>query len=144
MNILNTNYLCIRLHSLGEIYLSPKPDGDFVTMAVPLPAEFHNTTGETIGLSLARVVASRLTGTAASVEVVYDAQAAAQILGAKVHRQRHPIRRAIRKAAMSLASTEWWVRSHREEQDEETEAAKVESDKERRVQGNEMADEGAK
>ena len=41
MNILNPNYLCIRLHSLGEIYLSPKSDGDFVTVAVPLPAAYR-------------------------------------------------------------------------------------------------------
>ena len=64
-----------------------------------------------IGLSLARVVARELTSAAASVEVVYDAQAAAQILGAKVHRQRHPVRRAIRKATTSSVSTEWWVQS---------------------------------
>ena len=103
---------------------------------MPLPAEFDNTTGETIGLSLARVVARGLTESAGSVEVVYDAQAAAQILGAKVHRQRHPVRRAVRKATTSSASTEWWVRSHQEEKEGETEAATIQSDKERRFQGN--------
>ena len=41
MNILNPNYLCIRLHSLGEIYLSPKSDRDFVTVAVHLPAAYR-------------------------------------------------------------------------------------------------------
>ena len=45
---------------------------------------------------------------------------------------------------MSSASTEWWVRSHQDEEVGETEAAKVQSDKERRVQGNDLADEGAK
>jgi hypothetical protein len=118
--------------------------GEWWRLAVPLPAEFDNTTGETIGLSLARVVARGLSESAASVEVVYDAQAAAQILGAKVHRQRHPVRRAVRKATTSSASTEWWVRSHQEEREGETEATTAQSDKERRIEGNEMADEGAK
>ena len=77
------------------------------SLDIPLGAESDNAMGETIGLSLARVVAKRLTVGAASVEVVYDAQAAPQILGAKVHRQRHLARRVVHKATTQSASTEW-------------------------------------
>ena len=106
---------------------------------MPLPAEYGHTTGETIGLSLARVVP----GGAASIEGVFNAQAAAQILGASGHRQRHPVRKAVHKASTNLSSTEWGVKSHQEEQAEQSAQGDPLADKDRKVLGNEPADEGA-
>ena len=79
----------------AEVGLVVQIAAEWWTLAIPLLAEFDNTTGETIGLSLERVVAKRRGEGAAGIEVVYDAQAAARILGAEGHRQRHPARRAV-------------------------------------------------
>ena len=115
------------------------------TLSVPLPAQYDTTTGETIGLAPARAVTKRLAEGAGSVKVVYNAQAAAQILEASGHRQRHPVRRAVHVATPEAESMEWGVRSHQEEK-EDGEGSTPEgprADRERRVLINELADEGA-
>ena len=47
-----------------------------------------------------------------------------------MHRQRHPVRRAVHKAATQSASAEWWVRSHQDEQIEGAEEKENEGETE--------------
>ena len=133
-------------HAINKQWLQGAGVGRFVqidkewwTLSVPLPAEYDNTSGEMIRLALAKRVAKELLAEANSGAIVYDAQAAAPILEASGHKQRHPVRKAVHAAAPECQPIDWWVKSHQEKKEEGTSSkpAGPHTDKARRVHGNE-------